>query len=221
MSSLFHNEDETKAFMHLLQKKEGTSGYYYIQIATRKKYGSPRDDILFRKLVKLDQLIDELHQATPLRGFYRHGQKIDPGTIVCYMTPEPRDVERATKQVCASYILKQPDEEFRIASRFLSECQKCAAERTILDIDIDDREAYPVVMDALREMSLVPAISIETRGGYHLLCTEQTNKQSAALHTLCKAKFNGKVELLSNALVPIPGTIQGGFPVRILTITES
>lgn len=214
MSSLFHDEDETKAFLTKLQEQHSnTTPYYYVQVATRKKYGGISDEILFRKLVKAEHLIDELHQATPLRGFYRRGQRIAPETIVCYMTPEPRNVERATKQVVASYILKQPEEEFRISSKFLSECQKCSAERNLLDIDIDDREMYPLVMDALENMMLVPALSIQTRGGYHLLCKDPTNQQCNQLHALCKL-HKGRVELLKNALVPIPGTWQGGFAVK-------
>ena len=208
--SLIVNEKETKAFINALREKRGDDltlpDAYYFQIMTREKYGSFTNQILFRKLVKLESLIDELHKATPFRGFYVDGKHVPHDSLVCYMTPEPRDVERTNKQVCAAYILKQDNQEFDMGRAFLSECQKYPAQRRILDVDVDVSEKYPLVARGMEEIGVAPTFTIQSRGGYHLLCYDCEPQVNKALYDLSKAI--GDIDMLKNAMVPIPGTLQ-------------
>lgn len=214
--SLIVNEKETAAFINALREKRGDdptlSDAYYFQIMTREKYGSFTNQILFRKLVKLDSLIDELHKATPYRGFYLDGKHVPHDTLVCYMTPEPRDVEKANKQVCAAFILKPDNQQFDLGRAFLSECQKYPAQRRILDVDVDVSEKYPMVAKGMKEISVVPTFTIQSRGGYHLLCYDCEPQENKALYDLAKAI--GDIDMLKNSMVPIPGTLQGGVEVK-------
>jgi len=219
MASLFYDEELTRKFVERLREANSEQGSdvpdaYYFQIMTREKYGSFTNQILFRKLVSLSRLVDEIHQATPFRGFYIEGRKVPHESLVCYMTPEPRDIERAGKQVCASFILKAEDQKFAIPSAFLSECQKNPASRRILDVDVDVKDKFPAVMAGVEKAGIKPRFIIDSRGGYHILCYDCTGKESKALYDLSQEV--GDIDMLKNAMVPIPGTLQGGVPVRLL-----
>ena len=215
--SLICNEAETAAFVEALKKQRGDLAVpdaYYFQIMTREKYGSFTNLILFRKIVKLDSLIDEIHKATPFRGFYVDGKHVPHDSLVCYMTPEPRDVEKASKHVCASFILKETDQEFNLPSQFMSECQKNAAERRILDIDIDDASKFPAVAEKIEDLDVEPTFIIRSRGGYHLLCYDCPKTVNKALYDM--SQQIGDIDMLKNSMIPIPGTLQGGVEVKWL-----
>ena len=133
-------------------------------------------------------------------------------SLVCYLSPEPRDIEQAGKQICASFILKSTEQDFRIPSQYLSECQKHPYEKRILDIDVDNKEKYSLVMEAIQVAKVIPKFVIESRGGYHILCYDLGKHQNAMLHEAMKKI--GDVDMLKNALIPIPGTFQGGIKVN-------
>lgn len=214
--SLVVDEQAVLGFVEALKKQRRPEDpdEYYIQILTREKYGGPDTRILVRKVVPLDGLLDAIHDSTPFRGFYVDGKRIPHESLACYVTPEPRDTERAMKQLCAQFILKDENQTIRMPAAFYSECQKYPAQRRILDVDIDNTEKYPDVAEKLKEIGVNPTISIKSRGGYHLLCYDCTPIENKALYDMSKAI--GDIDLLKNALVPIPGTLQGGIPVMLL-----
>ncbi|KAH9251704.1 hypothetical protein BASA81_010374 [Batrachochytrium salamandrivorans] len=215
MEPLLVNEEVTRAFLAKLHSSNNTSNdNYYLQISTRAKYGGI-NQVLFRKVVKLDRVIEELHRATPLRGFYFDGQHIPHHSLAVYLTPEPRDTDKACRQVCSAFILKQGQEDFKLASLYLSECQKSPSQRRILDIDIDVKEKYLPMRNLLvLELNVQVAFTIESRGGYHLLCYDLPPKAAKLVHDASKRW--GDIDLLKNSLIPLPGTIQGGVEVQWL-----
>jgi hypothetical protein len=214
--SLVVNEAAVLAFVEALKQRRlpGDPDEYYFQIMTREKYGSFIGKILTRKVVHLDRLLDEIHSATPFRGFYENGKHIPHDSLVCYMTPEPRDVQRAMKHVCAEFILKEDEQSFRMPRAFYSECQKHPAQRRILDVDVDDPSKYPEVAQELETLGIIPAITIKSRGGYHVLCYDCGPVQNKGLYEM--SKRIGSIDMLKNAMVPIPGTLQGGVEVQML-----
>jgi hypothetical protein len=79
----------------------------------------------------------------------------------------------------------------------------------LITIDIDGKELYPKVAEFLKEIDEQPAAVIETHGGYHVLLnkSEKTSllfKEFSSIHTM------------GDIFCPIPGTYQGGFPVRFV-----
>lgn len=215
MEPLLVNEAVTRAFLAKLHATNDTGNdNYYLQISTRAKYGGI-NQVLFRKVVKLDRVVEELHRATPLRGFCFEGQPIPHHSLAVYLTPEPRDTDKACRQVCSAFILKQGPGEFKLASLYLSECQKCPSQRRILDVDIDDKSKYLPMRDLLvSELNVQVAFTIESRGGYHLLCYDLPSKAAKLVHEASQ-KW-GDIDLLKNSLVPLPGTLQGGVEVKWL-----
>jgi len=210
--SLFANERETHEFLAALRDKAGEGSIHYIQVETRTKYGSPVNKILRDDTMPLDRVVNFVHSATPARGFYVKGEPIDNSGVVVYLTPEPRDCERAAKEVCAKFILGQCKADLGWA--FKAEAQRHPQSRRILDVDVDDKALYEPVRDMLAAEGVRPEFVLETRGGYHFVCYDLTDAQQKAIYFF--AKNLTKVDLLKNSMVPLPGTLQGGFEVKWL-----
>jgi hypothetical protein len=83
---------------------------------------------------------------------------------------------------------------------------------SLLTMDIDDKSALAPVEEFLREIG-IPRTLVETRGGYHLFLDV---KYSAALFSKPKFREFTKLHSTGDTFCPIPGTYQGGFPVRFV-----
>lgn len=212
MASLFVNEEQTNEFISALREITSSFDYFYVTIMSRAKYGGV-DNLFFRKLVQLDRVVEEIHQATPLRGFYFKGKLVPHDSLAVYITPEPRDLERAGKEICAAFVLKSEGTTvFNLSSMFLSECQKHASQKRVLDIDIDDKSKYLAVRKVLDANEIQPKFTLESRGGYHLLCYDLSRKNQKLVHDTSQEV--GDIDLLRNSMVPLPGTLQGGVEVK-------
>lgn len=103
--------------------------------------------------------------------------------------------------------------------------QKSPARKFFLDIDIDaDPYTRQFILESLRVDLIkfnIEHYVIATRGGFHILIKRQDlNKSKYRLHEAVKhfnSLFNeGEVIFNSNAMVPMPGTLQAGDLVRML-----
>ena len=83
---------------------------------------------------------------------------------------------------------------------------------SLLTMDIDDKSALASVDEFLQEIG-IPRTLVETRGGYHLFID---TKYSAALFSKPKFREFTKLHSTGDTFCPIPGTFQGGFPVRFV-----
>ena len=104
--------------------------------------------------------------------------------------------------------------------------QKARGSKHFIDIDFDiDKEKDCYLLDKfINDMTSqnIYFFIIETRGGYHVVLKLSTIPKKFNLYELthildCGAKrSNDKNEIVinSNAMIPLPGTYQGGFKVR-------
>jgi len=115
----------------------------------------------------------------------------------------------------------------------MSEIQAATGSKYYLDIDIDikDKNEASKFITKFREFfkndeCLIP---VETRGGFHLLVEsskipneiKNSFHQKICFYGKCaKETGRGDIEFKSDSMVPIPGTIQGGFEVKIRDIKE-
>lgn len=83
---------------------------------------------------------------------------------------------------------------------------------SLLTMDIDDKSALASVDEFLHEIG-IPRTLVETRGGYHLFLD---TKYSAALFSKPTFREFTKLHSTGDTFCPIPGTFQGGFPVRFV-----
>jgi hypothetical protein len=111
----------------------------------------------------------------------------------------------------------------------MSEIQASTGSKYFLDIDIDIKEKG-IANEQLWEVRSrifkgAKTYPIVTRGGYHCLVEISTIPQAIKntfykdlekLSAEMKEHEFGDIEFKSDSMIPIPGTIQGGFKVKII-----
>ena len=111
----------------------------------------------------------------------------------------------------------------RMRTNLMNYIQKMSSSKVMVDIDIDGvDEAESIVMATEISQFLtdhgVAHYKIKSQGGFHVLVeTEHLNKQ-VPLHKIISnldSQTAGEVKFNSNAMVPMPGTLQAGKLVTI------
>ena len=175
----------------------------------------------------------------------KNGSKIPEKALVTYININPSSMIKAymlfqkemNKQVAEVMQALQNNKEpnfsyINIQDRVLMNCiQKSSGTKTFIDIDCDTKESHVInfIQDTLNA-SLIHYLIIETHGGFHFLIkkdTIPTKKQKTVtksfnLQKLCTdaqaLSEQKKVEVMinGNAMVPVPGTCQANFLVRMI-----
>jgi len=175
----------------------------------------------------------------------RNGKEIPEKSLVCYININPSSMVKAyfqfqhemNRQIAEITIAlqnsKDPNYSFvNIQQRELMNCiQKSTGTKHYIDIDCDTKEPEVV---AFITKTLVDAKiqfhTIETRGGFHFLLEKDTIPskykgtvtRSFNLQKLCddarKLSSLEKIEVMinKNAMIPVPGTRQSDFLVRMI-----
>lgn len=220
-----------------------------LSLAARKKYApqlSIKKEFLQRTIVsKRDSFIRKLKQFNCQYGGYNKESDVDIPEEACviYCTINPRSTIVAAKNLIstlAEHLFKlTTDDEHRkkfqnLHQTTLSEIQKTRARKHYVDIDFDvvDKQAGRKYVTAfLQIIANAKYHIIETRGGYHILIEKKTitsdigrvmYKQLEVINREGQQHLGEKFEAIINRhdMLPIPGTKQGGFGVRILDYWE-
>jgi len=164
------------------------------------------------------------------------GQPIPHSCIVIYASFDPANCDIAAakfKKKLADVELqalqdRNYDPYVRLPDMLMTALQQSRSRKTLTDIDIDIIGACPTgrIRDIIRETGIVMTAvhPICTHSGMHLLIendkagySKETNPETVVaalrigLGTIAK-----EVTVNRNGMVPLPGTMQGGFPVRML-----
>jgi len=103
-----------------------------------------------------------------------------------------------------------------------------------LDIDTKDPEIVMKVLDVVRPYEESHTCTVETHGGYHIIMFRLSKEVKSRIwqefnkpeYKFEGTDFNGKkiiksyVDLRSDPSPPIPGTLQGGFPVCFVELDD-
>jgi len=166
----------------------------------------------------------------------RNGKEIPEKSLVCYINVNPSSMVKAyfqfqkemNKQISEITIAlqngKDPNYSFvNIQTRELMNCiQKSTGTKHFIDIDCDTKEpeVTELIVIELNNANIKYHI-IETHGGYHFLLHKDTMPQKFNLKNVCQ-KASGispnKAEVMinGNGMVPVPGTMQSDFLVRMV-----
>jgi len=109
----------------------------------------------------------------------------------------------------------------------MNEYQKATGSRHFVDMDVDAPEGLNLDLQKdLQEYLLAFDVRhhlVKTRGGYHFLVyRESLNRAKSRLHEKVQAlhnvarQFGGEVMFNGNAMVAMPGTMQGGHLVELV-----
>ncbi len=217
---LVYDEKQVMRFAELINAK---SGIHQIFLNARKKYsvdGAKHKNKHMNPKVfsnaNPEQFLSIVKSYERPIGSYRDSIEIFPTNIlVLYATTNPRNGVAAAKKFVGEIIdaafgnIKEDYIFSHLHDRLNSCIMGSKGDIELITIDIDGKELYPKVAEFLKEIDETPAAVIETHGGYHVLLnrSEKTSlvfKEFSSIHTM------------GDIFCPIPGTYQGGFPVRFV-----
>lgn len=185
---------------------------------------------LYQNILKLE---------TPI-GTYTDGDLIVPDeAFALYVMVDPKDTFRALAKVLDRCIeaITAGEEIPNAHSLYREEIPKSHALNVTkykqIDLDTKDIDKVRTVDSLLTSLNIPIVISIETRGGFHLVYTNNTDKDSGRkLHefkqttSFQKKNVEGKMvtdhwfSVTNGPTVILPGTYQGGFPTRIISLKD-
>lgn len=228
---IIKNEYALREFIEWLPELK-PSEKFYISLLGRNKYlqdktplktdklslkrFSSNKKFLFRKIQQLE---------VPL-GAYTYGKEdlpVPPECLVLYITPNPRDLEKAAKATIIELQKKtwSAYDGYNPHSICLSSIQESAGTVKWYDFDFDAVE-LDATLELLKKVVNIDCCSfIKTRGGFHVLV------EIAKVSPEFKKSWNSQISKIkgcdvrgTSTLVPIPGCVQSGH-VPTLIKTDS
>ena len=149
--------------------------------------------------------------------------------LAVYCDINPRSCIKALKEFTSDSIQdcmrdKRHIDYTNIVSRVKSKVQSICSKKYFADLDIDIKDARLLkeLTKMLAAKRITPWETIETRGGYHILLNlkmmNSINKRWYPDIQEIRKYFDlaDVIELKTDTMCPIPGTIQGGFNVRFI-----
>lgn len=229
------SEDEINGFLDWIPEL-GENQVLLLSLMARKKYHQQliksNDKAQLKRLTtNKDRFIQKLRTLeVPLGRYLLSEIEAPQEALVAYVSVNPKCQLKAAKTLCKRLldIIFDQAKGFNVQSEALSALQKSKAVSNFVVFDVDDEnidltkiyEVFPkpICKDVVRV--------IQTRGGCHILVKVEAIKQihlspqslliSKQWYKQLESKF--KVDQAAKPdFSPIPGTIQGGHKVRMLT----
>lgn len=225
---LINDEKELIKFIDRLPEC-GPTEMFYISLFSRKKYEVDTSGLtadknqLARTTASKDRIVQKIRQMEVAYGAYTKpdGTPIEQETLAVYISPNPRCLHKASlnyaKDMMSRLAQNQPVGNPRAKS--MNAIQNSCNNKVYFDVDIDEKD-YGLVEDVINFTGDADNIIVETRGGYHVLVNTSTIPDRPkktwyqAVHTLLRNNTLG--ELNGDGLVPVPGTMQGGFSPKLI-----
>lgn len=193
---------------------------YYISLFARNKYETESNvlkankALLKRFTTTKENLFDKIKQLEVQFGAYKfNGLAIPQESLAIYINPNPRDLEKATKNSLIKFVdlITRDYSGYNPHQEVLSEIQKACSRKIFFDLDFDDilpESVLPTIKEFINEDCLRV---LRTRGGFHLLVElSKIHKDFEKTWYKSITTING-CDMKGDNLIPIPGCIQGNF----------
>lgn len=240
MKSLLVNEAETRKFLERMLPKLKDDEVFVILSFARKKYHPSATDewMLYRDIIKdndIDKMIHKIKRNySYTEGFndLRTGEPINKDAFVCYIDLSPKSMLKAYNMFIKKMndilyqVIKNKEQSIlmRKMKNYLMSCihkSNSYKPYLLLDVDTKNSDLLNSILNALESWEWIS----ETRGGYHVLVKKTKQNCQFIFQNLqfSKGYCDYDIEIKSNVMTPIPGTLQGGFEVKqfdILTEKE-
>ena len=208
----------------------------YLDKDEREKYSLGRTEMMLRKVARSkEQYIHRIEEIQyHLKGYKtRSGLIVPPKATIIYTNINPSNTIKAynSLQATANHKIMEAltnpnnsstsDYFTRIEQNIMTEIQRAPGRKTWIDVDFDVNNEDPVARFHEELVShQVRHYTIKTKSGYHVLIDRNTvdynfHKTVTELNKEYGGA-GGEVILNKNAMVPTPGTLQGGHMVKIL-----
>jgi hypothetical protein len=231
------DERELQAFVDLVLPEVTPSECFVLLLCARKKYlteGEKVDFILgeadsLRREVVGDRgkLLHKVKELCVPSGLYkdRNGRPLPPHAFAVYLTPNPRSYKKAAVRTIAELAEGLAEgRPLRLESLVKTQIHRAASRKVYLDLDVDPagRDDWQAVVASVKAiLGETPAHVIRTRNGAHVLVPTR-HLDKAVRQTFYKqlqglgAGMDGLLEIRGDAMVPVPGTAQGGATPLLL-----
>jgi len=221
---IIYDEEELDKFIDWLPELDANEKFYWSLFA-RKKYfqqliKSNDKTQLKRGLATKQNLKDKIRQLEIEIGRWKlRDMEVPQEALVFYLMPNPRCMVKATYKAirhCAD-LLENTNKGYNLVQETMSCVQKSKSRTCFVDFDIDDKTAN---LQLLKEVGLPGDCFtvVETRGGYHILVNVKRFQGKDYPYWYNNMKELFVVDQVQDQLLPVPGTIQGGFEVKFKTI---
>jgi len=242
MSTLLYDENEVIKFLESTIPKLEDDEVLMLGLAVRGKYCSDIEksgtiiNSLFIKNDNVDDIFMKIRRLSYVEKCYRSkktGNYIDPKCMAMYIDLQPRSVINGMNKFIKSYIDKLNEKVLNINAfdntdikKFISWIKmRSAIAKSIsrnvycdIDIDIKDYELLRKIVSFIRDIDPISSVNmkiIETKNGFHVIVPNDKKIVSEVyrLHMY----FEGVEIHNKQCQIPIPGTYQGGFKVKLIT----
>jgi hypothetical protein len=178
------------------------------------------------------KLLRKVKELCVPSGLYqdRNGCLIPPHAFAVYVTPNPRSSKKAAVRLIAALAEGLAEgKPLRLESLVKTQIHRAVSRKIYLDLDVDpaDDDDWQAVVDKVRAiLGQTPLHVIQTRTGAHVLVPTHQLDPSVKrifyqrLRELGRG-MEGLLEIRGDAMVPVPGTSQGGATARLLRSSAS
>lgn len=212
--NLVYDEEQIKRFAKLIKTEDNI---HVLFLSCRPKYNHDFKQEMICSQSFFNRTSEEFVELVrryevEKDSYKQNGKPIPTNALVLYCTTNPRNGKKAGRKLLAELIdagFDQTDTFNHLQSRLTSSLMSSKGVTNLLTIDIDDKKEYPEVEEFFQNENILVEATIETRGGYHVLFrptekTEKVFKTFSSKHTI------------GDISCAVPGTYQGGFPVRFV-----
>lgn len=243
--SIIYDSIQVKKFINLFPPLEQHEVLFvslsarntYLTEDERRHYNLGRSEMFGRRLIRnnddyeriLTSLVDSLPSFRT-----RNGQVMPEKSLVVYANINPSSGVKALKQFnditngvvmqeVESYGKYQHNNWKKLDTLLMNCYQRAQSKKVFVDIDCDTKDIKIIneMLDVFKE-NLVKYYVIVTKSGYHVLIDKSTIKFNYTgivqeAHRKIIDKYGeGEIIVNTNAMVPVPGTLQAGFQVRFI-----
>lgn len=221
---IIHDEQKLREFINWLPNIAEHETYYVTLIARKKyakddptmKHGKKEDASIRRFTTKKERLLERIQALEcPLDSYKQYGNPIPQEAIALYINLNPRDMikatqESVTKLTSLAFADYNGYDPYQVVMSALSKA-KSKTRYVDFDFDVPSKDGIFLVKEKMDLLIGSEAYKIlVTRGGYHILVdpTKVTRNKNTWHQTISKMEH---CDLVGDKIIPIPGTIQGGF----------
>lgn len=168
-------------------------------------------------------MFEKIKQMECEVGSYKQRGKVIPQeALALYITPNPRDMEKAAKNalIDLANVITKPYNGYNPHQLVMSQIHKSSGRKKYVDLDYDTDDIFGTI-DGILKSDFIneDALTIlRTRGGFHLLIegAKVEKKYEKSWYTNltsiegCDIK-EGVGNEESHNMIPVPGCVQGGY----------
>lgn len=237
---IIHDDNELKRFISNLSDTD-KSTRYFLSLLARKKYITNntekiRDLTVCEFTCTKKSMYNKIRQLeVPVGSYYYKDSAIPQESLALYIQPNQVNMTAAINSMGRECWNMRDSQNYNLESTLMA-CIKKSRIRSYVDFDIDHKDIdlhklknilpdIEVYGDNMEKEVVRPYTIVETKSGYHILVNIDVAKKSFKLTKSFHDNWQQNISTMyhpdvisSKTMVPVPGSIQGGFVPKVVII---